>query len=994
MQCLPTDKHLSAYYGVFMKYTPTNLFLVAFLFFQSCALDTNWPDIISSLKPAIFTVECGNSSGSGFLVNKNIIATNYHVISNCDESNIIVQRASDDFIFDAIIIAYDIKRNLALLSTTGISVKPIKLSSDVNEGDEVLLIGNPIGTDFPVSKAIISAIKTEDDLSIIQTDAAINSDNSGGPIISKDGSAVGMAVLKISSIGTEGIGFGISSKHISDLLNKKEGVWITQNGDSKRTNVYIILSVCILLAILLLILFLKHHLFSYLIKLPLPPFLSSLFSKYRSAKNNTINNQIDLSPNDIDLHISSDLDSILIHINNHKYQLAKSILVSTHLAFDKLWTYINKWYSKAGLLENSLYLYLTNFHDKLISATTYIQSKKKIKDIEFHKITENLVDFKKDIDNETKKAFLISHHIEHAIINYNNKNINASRKHLDIVLNKDINSAFLSKLSRSINHKQKEAVNLINDGILALKQHRMPYKAKKLFESAQHIVLDDGRLNNLLAKCVSEISHFHKYRNSSIDAFENQKYRKASRAAKIALKHNSDSDKAKDVYNKSLNGLKKSNIKIKRLFLITFLSICLVLLSIYFIKYYLSIKEFNNVMSIKTANNQYDPKIEKLDRFIMSNHLKKHKILAQNELNKLLELKEQNTWIDIRTQCELLEHRSEYYNAISLLNNYISHYSQSPYTLEAKKMIKKIKEASHNAEYKVLITNDYKSITDRIIKYEDYISNNTGTYKAEQLSNEIQQLLNEYLQDILNQIENDKSDFLSNQVFIKHRDFFNKKLENACFPSERSQINDFIASGDESLSNGKYSEARRYYRNALEICNQSKLVDFHFYKKALNIILGRLEHDDFLKYDSGFIRYEGKWYNKDDYEKKMRSIGMLKHNGVFVNKREYYQRMFNEGYVKYFNKFIKKTDFANNIVIPKIREISDIGHIDKFNNLTIYQSNTDIYNPVFITNVEAITWLSNYSIVQKISIESIYNYNSDNWIFKAPYVQTDLVTYK
>ena len=94
----------------------------------------------------------------------------------------------------------------------------MSLSTDCRQGQEVIVIGSPKGLESSVSRGIISAIREIENgkYTIIQTDASINSGNSGGPLISREGYVLGMATLKMSGFGIEGLSFCISSQHIKD----------------------------------------------------------------------------------------------------------------------------------------------------------------------------------------------------------------------------------------------------------------------------------------------------------------------------------------------------------------------------------------------------------------------------------------------------------------------------------------------------------------------------------------------------------------------------------------------------------------------------------------------------------------------------------------------------------------------------------------------------------------------------------------------------------
>ncbi|MBZ0161896.1 MAG: DegQ family serine endoprotease [Notoacmeibacter sp.] len=161
-----------------------------------------------------------NSLGSGFILDaaEGIVITNNHVIEGADE--IEVNFANGDKL-PATLVGTDPKTDIAVLKIDPAKRKltPVKFgdSSRMRIGDWVMAIGNPFGLGGTVTVGIISAINRDinagpyDDF--IQTDAAINRGNSGGPLFNMDGEVIGINTAIISpSGGSIGIGFSIPSK--------------------------------------------------------------------------------------------------------------------------------------------------------------------------------------------------------------------------------------------------------------------------------------------------------------------------------------------------------------------------------------------------------------------------------------------------------------------------------------------------------------------------------------------------------------------------------------------------------------------------------------------------------------------------------------------------------------------------------------------------------------------------------------------------------------
>lgn len=178
-----------------------------------------------SIKTASQTNEFGFSTGeqegmgSGIIFSADgYILTNYHVISSAKQITVILYDGKE---VPAKVVNYDSSLDLAVIKVTQSVKMPAVAefgnSKDLQVGDSVVAIGNPLGKNFlgTVTSGIVSAvnreIQTEDNKTqkFIQTDAAINAGNSGGPLINSKGQVIGINSAKISESGVEGLGFSI-----------------------------------------------------------------------------------------------------------------------------------------------------------------------------------------------------------------------------------------------------------------------------------------------------------------------------------------------------------------------------------------------------------------------------------------------------------------------------------------------------------------------------------------------------------------------------------------------------------------------------------------------------------------------------------------------------------------------------------------------------------------------------------------------------------------
>ena len=171
------------------------------------------------------------ASGSGFVLTEDgYILTNHHVI---EDSNAITVSFYDGSSKEATLIGYDASNDIAVLKVEAEGLTPVVLgnSDDMNVGDSVVAIGNPLGElTFSLTAGAISALEREVTTStgitmnLMQTDCAINSGNSGGALFNLSGEVIGITNAKYSGSGSSGeasidnIGFAIPVNSIKSIV--------------------------------------------------------------------------------------------------------------------------------------------------------------------------------------------------------------------------------------------------------------------------------------------------------------------------------------------------------------------------------------------------------------------------------------------------------------------------------------------------------------------------------------------------------------------------------------------------------------------------------------------------------------------------------------------------------------------------------------------------------------------------------------------------------
>jgi len=167
-----------------------------------------------------------SSLGSGFIIDSSgYIVTNHHVIEGADEITVLLHDGSS---LEAEVIGSDEKTDLAVLKVSNGGPLPSAEWGDSDEtriGDWVIAIGNPFGLGGTVTAGIVSArerdIKAGPYDDFIQTDAAINRGNSGGPMFNLDGEVIGINSVIISPYGgSAGIGFAIASNLARNVIEQ------------------------------------------------------------------------------------------------------------------------------------------------------------------------------------------------------------------------------------------------------------------------------------------------------------------------------------------------------------------------------------------------------------------------------------------------------------------------------------------------------------------------------------------------------------------------------------------------------------------------------------------------------------------------------------------------------------------------------------------------------------------------------------------------------
>ncbi len=196
--------------------------------------ELSYEEIYAAAIHSVVSLRCYLADGSGctgtgiILSADGYLVTNEHVIEDAEECVVVLQ---DDRTYDAKLVGMDAETDLAVLKIEATGLVPASFgdSDEMVVGNACVAIGNPLGETFrgTMTTGIISAVNRNVSveghyMTLIQTDCAINSGNSGGPLINLYGQVVGICNMKMMSSSTtvEGLGFAIPSNTVKTIVNK------------------------------------------------------------------------------------------------------------------------------------------------------------------------------------------------------------------------------------------------------------------------------------------------------------------------------------------------------------------------------------------------------------------------------------------------------------------------------------------------------------------------------------------------------------------------------------------------------------------------------------------------------------------------------------------------------------------------------------------------------------------------------------------------------
>ncbi len=180
-------------------------------------------EVAKRVSPSVVVIhgktDSGDVLGSGFVISMDgKIVTNFHVIK--DLNTAAVQLTNGDLFDSVSVLATDERRDIAILKIAGFNLPALELgdSDSLMVGEPLVIVGSPKGLDGTVTAGILSSVRDSGEgFRVLQTDAAVNPGNSGGPLVNAKGQAIGIVSFKLRS--AESLNFAIPINYLRGILN-------------------------------------------------------------------------------------------------------------------------------------------------------------------------------------------------------------------------------------------------------------------------------------------------------------------------------------------------------------------------------------------------------------------------------------------------------------------------------------------------------------------------------------------------------------------------------------------------------------------------------------------------------------------------------------------------------------------------------------------------------------------------------------------------------
>ena len=195
-------------------------------------------EIVKKICPAVVKLEVGDYVGTGMIIDRTgYVLTCNHLVEDTQSASAILYGGGQ---YNATVISRDSQKDLAIikLNATGIDFPSVTLgdAGKLKVGQEIIVVGYSLGLEgeTTISKGIVSAFRNVEGVDYIQTDAAVNPGNSGGPMLDQTGSVVGVFTFKLVGEAVEGVSFAVSINSAKQFISETIAV-VSQEPSVKST---------------------------------------------------------------------------------------------------------------------------------------------------------------------------------------------------------------------------------------------------------------------------------------------------------------------------------------------------------------------------------------------------------------------------------------------------------------------------------------------------------------------------------------------------------------------------------------------------------------------------------------------------------------------------------------------------------------------------------------------------------------------------------------
>ncbi len=341
----------------------------------------------------------------------------------------------------------------------------------------------------------------------------------------------------------------------------------------------------------------------------------------------------------------------------------------------------------------------------------------------------------------------------------------------------------------------------------------------------------------------------------------------------------------------------------------------------------------------------------------------------------------------------MLRQNNDYAGIKTSFQQFIDKHPGSSNTVELRKKLVNIKaefEEKGFESLKKIAQDDYGAI---ISACDIYLKKHPESKHRQEVVTIISNAVDEYCALLKNEIEAGVSSAIDKSVFEQHKVKVLSILKDIILPDEEKQIKKKISEGNKELKKQNYEKAIVSFEQALLIVKDSRLKDFQVYKSYENQILARLNNENFRYFKKGYKRFDGKWYEPQEYEAILLKNGYVKDEDKWYSPSDYEDLMIIRGYYKDNNQYYTREQFIKYTIKPVLKSEFKFDNSIKFNKINIRIKGAYGDALAYEISAETVSFLEEFKVVDTVKIDGIFNRQTDKWRFTNPEKDSVLVKY-